>query len=452
MTGAMGKSVRQIRRIAPLASFVVCCLAGCAVPAASAPGDASAPAPVSAGSRSEELSPPRATPFLDARAREAEPGPQSELVGPGGAFRARVRGIVGPVTRSAAATLVEIDLGAGSPASCFFLGDGIDLASSLVNLSQTALETAAEGVTLTAKQLDRLDVTVRGGTPIFEATWVYRIETPERESLAGEIDVRVASHRGEGVACVHNEVGYRATLDRLIFDLVDSLSFAQAQSEPYFAEVAVLAVGAQPVGVTANRYVRDAEGATEITLVTSLALPLGPAELQAQDSYSFELSAPDGRLIRGRAGQVRSGTVVTDLELEPQASGGWTLAGRFEGKPIEAALAPRRVVSALGQTLQLRDALARRGAAASLAFPVWAPDVDPTAFVTTEIDVERRNEDGSFEATTAVGPLRGKATFLRDGTARRLELDVGDAALIVERVHVEGSIEAPAAADSPRNR
>src|SRR5262245_3423680 len=142
-----------------------------------------------------------------ALARETEPGPERQLLGPDGAFKASVRSKVVEVTPGEEFVLVELDLGGESNANCLLYAGSIDLASSVVTFSNDLLGRIAKENDLESKQIQRLDAAVQGSSPIFALSWLYRVRGAEGP-LVGQLKLRVTSRDGKGIVCFHDELGY----------------------------------------------------------------------------------------------------------------------------------------------------------------------------------------------------------------------------------------------------
>jgi hypothetical protein len=376
-------------------------------------------------------------PILGALTREAEPRPQRQLVGPDGAFTAAVRGEVQKVSPGETFTTVQIGIGTEAPATCFLYSDPIDLASALVKFSNGIFAGIAS---LDGKEVQRIDVGLRGTTPLLTLNWLYRVRQ-DKGPVVGQLKLRTALVNDRGILCLHDEAGYEKTFDRVVSDLLDTLKYRDAEGEasPYFLEISRLSLQGTSVGVARLSYSTDENGDTLIDSRTSLVIPAGPGELQAQDSISLELSAPDGTLLRARSVEGNGDGISREIDLVQDENGLWSVSGTLEGKEIQAEVGREpKVLSQLGQTLAVRDALAKSGASASVEWLGWT-ESDPTAFTSARVDIEGKAANGSFPGRLTLGPLKVRAEFLPDGTAPRAEFDAGGAVLVAERIHVQGS-------------
>jgi hypothetical protein len=379
--------------------------------------------------------------LTEARAREAAPLAAAPLQSKDRFFRARVPAkLAAPIVLEDDAYRVSFDVGASAPIDCWVYRDGIDMAASLVGLSNSSFAAISESLgEVQQRQIERVDAGAIGESPFLAVDWFYRIQSSEGPQV-GLIKHLAGNKRGRGVYCQHNEIGYTQTFRRVVDALLKSLEYQKALGpKPYFSQVSTLAVRGMRVGVEHTTLTRDADGDTRVDTGTSLLMPVTGDTLQANDSFGIEFARPNGSLINQVHVESDNGQVVTHLELAPQGKGAWSVQGKFQTKEFAAQIEPTsQPASWLGETLAVRKALATKGIGGEVTLARWVPDADPSRLLDQTISIESQMEPDLFGAKLALAGIEAKLVVNRTGLVTSGSVEMGPASMDFEQVFVSG--------------
>jgi hypothetical protein len=367
--------------------------------------------------------------FTEATGREAEPLPET-AVEAAGAFHASVpAALLAPPQRDGDAWTLTLGIGSEVPVQCRIHDGDLELAGSIVRLSQQQLG-GSDGT-----RIERVDAGALAGSLFVAIRWSYRTR-----AAFGQVHHLLASKAGHAIHCVHDETGYAQSFRRVVEALVRSAVFADAPGEPFYEDIATIDVKGHPVGAAWTAYTREPDGNVSIETRGVKLVPMGPAQLRASDSLSRELSRPDGTLLRQTAAGTQNGEEEDRLDLDPDPAGGWTVRGRFAGKPFHARIASDAPVrSTLGEALALRDAVAAHATGGSVRLWRWMPGADPAAFTELSVRILDRRPDGSFDAAAMLGELEISSVVDASGALLSQEADFGHVQSRSQRVFTRGA-------------
>ena len=381
--------------------------------------------------------------LTEARAREAAPVEPKPFRSVDGALAGRVPAkLSGDVVLEDDAYYLELDIGTGTPISCEVLVEGFDIARMLRSTAALSFEQLAKAQgEIDGRTVERLDAGAFGALPWIALDWLYRVKTPEGPML-GALKQVVVDLRPHALYCSHVELGYSRTFATVVEGLARSLEYAGAAQPPGYLEVVTVRLGDRPVGVVTWTLETDAEGDVRSLLSSSMLVPAGEGVVTAQDASHVQWSTAGGRLIN--AMHVMSTNDETPLRLElnrTEASDDWRVSGTFMGKPLEASLGPETPATVLAQARQRRALVSGpEPVGKSLDDRAWT-SVDPTRLLPTRFTVTGRDAAGRYTATEVTGPLAVDAVIdAATGSSLRMTMTVGPQPLVLERVHVAGSL------------
>lgn len=333
---------------------------------------------------------------------------------------------------------VSTDIGTTTPLECWVFADAIDPAAMAANIAELSIQASvrANGP-LVQRDLYFIDAGAYDGAPYLALEWLYGVGDPS-QPLAGLAKVRIAVSSEIGIACAHNQLGYRDTFARAFEQFVREAKFFGGRDNAYYEEIVVQRVGEQPIGITHSRFMLDEDGDTRITTTESSLVPVDSATLTVSDAWYVAFSTPDGRLINQHAVQSENGELTMQLSLEPQGGGNWMVAGLFQGKEINHELSSvAEPISEIGQMAAVRDLLAD-GDRDKVELNVWVPSADPIQFMEARVAIESSgHENGVGELV--MGPLSIAAQFDSTGSLLSGRIDAGPAEMFLERVWVRGT-------------
>jgi hypothetical protein len=385
--------------------------------------------------------PPAATtPFEAAHAREAEPLAEIALAAEGGGLRARAPArLLAPITWESERFLLQLDAGSEAPVVCSVFPDGLDAAASLAAFSKEIFAPLEQDGSLKQRQILAVDAGHFAGRPFLALDWVYRIERGGNP-LAGQVKLLVAQVGEGALYCAHDEVGYVQSFRRVAGALAGTLELERASRPSYLSQVSIFSLRDLRVGYELVTLEHDAEGDTRIDTRTSLLLPVDGQTLQQNDSYDVAFSRPDGSVINQHSVEAVNGEVMTQLRLDPAEDGGWSVTGKFQGKPLSAEIPQGAPASWLGEGLALREALARDGARAVVAVETWSADLDPTRLFEARLGVQRQLDADRFAAKLSVADVEADLVVDRDGLPVSGVVPAGPTDVKIERVFLDGSL------------
>lgn len=331
------------------------------------------------------------------------------------------------------------DIDTPSPLECWVFSSTVDPATTAANIAEATIQATANRMgPLNARGIEFIDMGEIDGAPYLALEWIYTVgEAPNIN--AGYTKVRVATIDGVTVGCGHNYLGYRETFARAFEEFVRSADIAGGEPAPDYEEIFVHRVGNQPIGVSYSSFTTDEDGDTEITMVESLLVPVDVATLNISDSWHASFARPDGTLINQVTAKSENGELTMQLSLDDMGDGTWLVSGSFQGKDInEEITATAPPVSEIGQMHAVKDLLADDERSA-VTLDAWLPDVDPTRFVQTGVEVDSaRRQQG--HATLTLGPMSMAAQFDKEGSLMKARLLTGAAELFLDRVWTRGTL------------
>lgn len=376
------------------------------------------------------------------RAREGDPIAPRPLQSPDGFFRARVPAQpAGRVEAGEGLYAVSLDIGTTAPVDCWLYQDGIDFASSLSRLSADTFDAIGRRLgEVEARQIDRVDAGAMGESPFLALDWVYRIRAEDGPQV-GQVKHLVTSKEGRGLYCQHNEIGYGETFRGIVAALLDSLEYRDPGGRaPYFSTVSTMSIREMHVGVEHTFLTDDGEGATRIDRRTSMLLPVTADTLQVSDTFDVEFARGDGSLINQVHIETVNGELLTDLRLDPQRDGSWSVEGTFQGKPLSAHIRPEEQPSSwLGEAMALRRTLAGKPSGAAITSTRWVPEADPTRLLEGTLTIGGPVGPERFSAKLDAAGLEADLVVSTAGTVASGSVDMGVASLDVEQVYTGGA-------------
>jgi hypothetical protein len=333
---------------------------------------------------------------------------------------------------------VETDIKSEAPLECYVFTDQMDLATLLNNLAEASIEAQAESNNgpVGNKSVSILDAGAIDDAPYLAIEWIYTVGEPPN-ALVGYTKVRAALNRDIAQACTHNYVGYRQTFADAFEDFVRTTELPDAETTPYYEEIALQTLGEQNIGIAQLRFTHDADGDTEINLVTSSLVPVGPGAVTTEDSTTLSWSTPEGALISAHTATSQNGELVDNLQISRNDDGDWQVNGLFQGKEIAETIAGDvQPLTDLGAMRTTRALFA--GKESESAFPLWVSDADPTQFL--EGRVIRDDAEVAGRGRMQLGPLSMTAQFDDNGSATSATLNVGSAVISLTRLWARGAI------------
>lgn len=354
-------------------------------------------------------------------------------MGPRNAWSARVSSSAQPqLDQGNGFTMVEIPIGSDEPVRCQVFASDIDAGGALAHV----LADASRKVTL--KKVLPWSVQVVGDTPAAFIDALYSAKTPKGDAL-GQLKVAVHPASGHPILCIHDEVGYRKTFERVTTELCESFRLASGRpAEHAFVEVQSARIGTLPVGFE-KRVLTRTGNESELTTVTTMMLPAPNGSLRLVDDYRVEQIDSENLISRGAWVQAVMGEVTVHIELERAKPGLYKYQGELKGKPVsgELQMKTKGLPSSLASAQRLAQQ-SRNADGFSYTEPRYWANVDPGK----TFDVRYFRSKGEApqkvhiisENTEIVGELD------EQGLLERAEMPVGASKVTFRRDFVHGKI------------
>jgi hypothetical protein len=273
-----------------------------------------------------------------------------------------------------------------------------------------------------------------GDTPVVFVDTLYTVNAEGGRAL-GELKLAAYSAEGVPVLCMHDEIGYRASFQRITLGLVGSLKpKAAATQKPRFVELHLAKLNQLPIGY--NRRAVFHDGKTRMNRVSSvMILPRSPKDLQFQDSETMVELDAQNRLVKGVWAKGTAGELTHRIEVEREKNGDYKYEGSFEGKNVQGTIKPKDkkgLPSEIAIAAELR-VLVKSGKK-ELKIEEYHPTIDPSK--TVDVTYSKGAQPGQLNVTVADTTFVGQVD--EHGFFQRLDISLGSASMISERVMSTG--------------
>jgi hypothetical protein len=363
--------------------------------------------------------------------RELPPLPPQRLTPPGGAFSGEVEATAAPTFEPGEGPLrLTVPLGTGSPLTCFVYTGPIDAGAALWRM----VESVSRSVEV--QQARTTEVLGVAGVPTVFLEVEYLSATGQGRA-AGLLKLMVHASPTLPLLCLHDEVGYGATFQRITQGLAASLrATGEPPEAPRASELHVVRLGAQPVGFLWRTQRAGPGGQPLVETHQSLLLPRSHKALTAQDTTMVELGDTSGRLLARSYAHAVEGEVKTRVSLELTQGREYHYEGRHEGQELSGTLtAPQGLFTEQGQARAVREQLLT-GKVQELRLETWWPS---RALTTVTPVVWRKQTPEGRDVTLSVGTETLPARVDEQGQLEHWELPVGGLRLTVARDRLNNS-------------
>lgn len=335
-------------------------------------------------------------------------------------------------------------LGTDSPVECWLYPDGVDPATSVRALRDNIISIVAEphGGIL-KQQIAAIDAGVVAEEPYLQLeTLALAGEAASPQGLYSKL--RWMNHNDSSVICSHFEFGYRETFGRWLEALLARLSIkTDGGTQPFFRDVAVLALNDMNVGFTHLWAQRNKDGTVLTTQQRSYLIPRSVDAVIVGDSFSFEMSKGK-RLLSVTTIESEEGELVTQLQTT-RAEGRWQIKGMFKSKPIDQEVKfsgePRPMLTSMRRTrkaLRSNGVLARKGKGV-LRYFAYQASGNPLDVLESTMRRIGKTDEGRIEVAGTLGALEVSGIVNADGTMHSYLLPVGANQMKVTQVWKSGS-------------
>ncbi|MGK4004572.1 hypothetical protein WMF31_18205 [Sorangium sp. So ce1036] len=416
-----GRPSRSARGAA-LTALSLALLAGCGGSAASTGAREPEPAPAPASQEPFDLE--------KALAREASGLSARDVRTAAWSVRALAAGAPRVVEKDKMVSL-SIPIGTASPVECFVYSSMLDSGEAIRQFIQLLDPGKAE-----IARIQPWEASVHRESPAMFVQALYLAAT-ERGKAAGLLKIAMHADRAHPIACVHDELGYVRTFERLSKELFDSLEARDARPKPEYTETLILRVGEVPIGFETSDLLKDEGGQRRWFTRATMLAPTDPKTLRIEDEASNVLVDAAGRLRGGVWIESSEGKANHRIELSQKANFQYEYSGEVEGKKVQGTFSPAAkawLPSPIGTASALARLLKKKG---SFDFKQqeYAPSIDPTK----PVDV-RYQRDASGTVSVSVRTMRLVGSLAPDGRPESFEVASGPPKLTLQRAYVRGKL------------
>ncbi|WP_437641589.1 hypothetical protein [Sorangium sp. So ce854] len=419
---ARGRSPGASRGAALLA-LALPLVAGCGgASAGAASAEGPAPAPEPAAKEPFDLE--------KALAREADELPAREVRAAD--WSARAFGAGAPkVEQKDGFVAIAIPLGTANAVECFVYNTMLDSGEVMRNFIELLDPGKVE-----VSRVVPWEISVHRESPAVFVQALYLAPTGAGKA-AGLLKIALHADRAHPIACLHDEVGYVRTFERLAKGLFDSFESKSAAPKAGYTDTMILRIGKVPVGFETNDLLEDEDGQRRWLSRSALLVPRDPRTLHIEDDASNVFIDPEGRVKGGIWIETSQGKVNHRIELTQKKNFQYEYAGEVEGKKVQGTFslaAKAWLASPVATASELARRLRKKGGF-DLKQQEYAPSIDPTK----PVDVQYLR-DASGAVTVNASSMRLVGSLAPDGRPESFEVSSGPPGLTLQRVYTRGKL------------
>lgn len=323
---------------------------------------------------------------------------------------------------------------AGGDISCFVYKEEGDVGGAAVRLGIAGIELIErEFGNFEVKRINGFYADVAGGVAYHGVEWLLASSGGSAQPKAIS-----ANKHGRGLACLHFDLGYRQTFERVFRGLLESFSDETPPPAPYYSEVIVSKLGDLKVGIESTRLTLDQDGDTEIRTASSLLIPVSASELATTTSSGRSWSRPNGTLINAHVTEGDEADDHTSLNLKWVDDEAWRVSGTFQGKELDSLLPHIEPIDTkLREFIVLTSVLKPKGDQSNAVMTEWVPNIDPTDVIQSKITTRAGNPLAvRIEAAgISFDLIRGEAGLIESAA-----FGIGSATLDMKVIYREGGL------------
>lgn len=406
-----------------LALLSLALVAGCGG-ASTGAAPAESPAPASEPAAKEPFD------LEKALAREADDLPAREVRAADWSARA-FGGAAPKIEQKDGFVAISIPLGTANDVECFVYNTMLDSGEAMRNFIELLDPEKVE-----VSRVVPWEISVHRESPAVFVQALYLAPTAGGKA-AGLLKIAVHADRAHPIACLHDEVGYVRTFERLAKGLFDSFESKSPAQKSEYTDTMILRIGKVPVGFETNDLLADEGGQRRWLSRSALLVPRDATSLHIEDDASNVLLDAQGRVKGGIWIETSQGKVNHRIELSQKKNFEYEYAGEVEGKKVQGtfSLATKAwLTSPVATASELARRLKKKGAF-ELKQQEYAPSVDPTK----PVDVQY-TRDASGAVTVNTSAMRLVGSLASDGRPESFEVSSGPPGLTIQRAYTRGKL------------
>lgn len=419
---ARGRSTGPSRGAGPVV-LSLALLAGCGGSSTgAAPAESPQPGPAPAAKEPFDLE--------KALAREADELPAREIRAAD--WSARAFGAGEPkIEQKEKLVAIAIPLGTDNQVECFVYNTMLDSGEVIRNFIELLDPEKVE-----VSRVVPWEISVHRESPAVFVEARYLVPTATGKA-AGLLKIALHADKAHPIACLHDEVGYVRTFERLAKGLFDSFESKSAAPKPEYTDTVILRLDKVPVGFETSDLFKDENGERRWLARSATLLPRDPRTLHTEDDASNVLIDPQGRLKGGVWIETSGGKTNHRIELSQKANHQYEYTGEVEGKKVQGTFTPSAkawLASPVATASELARLLKKKGGF-DLKQQEYLPGVDPTK----PVDVQYLR-DASGAVTVSMSTMRLVGNLAPDGRPEAFEVSAGPPRLTLQRAYVRGKL------------
>jgi hypothetical protein len=329
--------------------------------------------------------------------------------------------------------VVLIPIGTVTPVQCQVHAEAID-PGGMIN---QVLSGAAEKVEL--KAVAPWAVTVSNDAP---AAWVEASYLAQQRGVkaAGHLKLAVNPRPERPLFCFHDEVGYKASFQRVVGAFFDSFkTTTAAQEQPLYLEVQTAHLDQIPIGFSSSRLTKLGEGRRWTTASLTM-MPVGQAELKLDDDYSIRDLDANHVLASGRWVEASDGEITLNIQVERVKGNLYRYEGQLQGKQLKGEFKTKSkqgIPGDLATAAVLKKRLAN-GKAFSFTQEEYSPSLNATA--PHEVTYRRDVSDPPRAIKLKAGEMEMVGLVDDQGMVSAIQLSMGPRKIHFKRQIVKGKL------------
>lgn len=329
----------------------------------------------------------------------------------------------------------NIDIGTDSPVECHvfkeFDGPANSLYSIIDNLLIEGLVTLNEKP-LSSRQNYAIGSGVVAGTPYLLLDTLYILGEADKQ-VSGVLKGLTAETDQSLQVCIHNELGYRETFFSVFESFIEAMT--ENEENPEFLEsILYVSFNDIPAGYTREKYATDDDGDIQITIDSSLIIPVDANSVSRLDSKSTSWSSVDGSLINESVYSIENSVLSSNLSLNFKDEQ-WHVEGQLQGKDVKYELAHTGWLLSSYGNYGVTEKLGK-SEDDSADYMMWLHDADPSSALNVVFSKIFDNPNANYNLN--MGPL--KMQFMADerGIFKKGSIEQGPVSINLKQVFLKG--------------
>lgn len=327
--------------------------------------------------------------------------------------------------------LVEIPIGSDATIRCQVHSEPVDAAGTMYGVLK---ESAAR---VEYRHVAPAGVKLLGDSPAAFLEALYVTDVPGGKA-AGGLKLAIHARAGRSLFCLHDELGYRDTFQKVSSAFFASFQEAKKSEEKAtYTEISVVKLDDLAVGFNVTRLrPSDKPGERERSDSSSSFIPTSPTDLIFEDSFNVTRYNAKGQITEDTFIEASQGELNMQLKLTRGDDGKYSYAGTLSGKKVAGALAtPKGLTTSFQTATNLRKKL-KAGGAFSDVVDEYHPNIDPTAVV--PVTYAHAKDAPARQVTVKLGERVITGEVDEDGMRKSGWFDLGKHKLTFDRLRVDG--------------